>query len=69
MKEYQVWGVPAGQDDETLLVARYEGKFITDRKIAEKLAAVCRDKFGATAVRIGETNMDTPPDFTKTIAK
>ncbi len=69
MKEFQVWGVPVGEDTETLLVARYKGEFITDRKVAETLAAMCRDKFGATAVRIGETDMDTPPDFTKTIAK
>ncbi len=69
MKEYQVWGVPDGQDTETLLVARFGGEFITDRQVAERLATVCRDKFGATAVRIGETDMGSPPDFTKAIAK
>ena len=66
--EYAIWGIPAGDTEETLLLARRYGEPITSKIIAEDLAEMLRGgRFGSRAVRIQEIDLTTPPDFAGTI--
>ena len=66
-KEYAIWGIPPGQTEETLLLAKPQGKFITDRGHAERLKKLLEEKYGATKVRIQEIDMDGELDWNKEI--
>ena len=55
--EYVVWGIPAGQAHETVLVSRIE----TRERADEWVAFVEND--GCTSVRIQELDLAEPPDF------
>jgi len=35
-KEFVLWGIPTGQNEETLLLERVNGLHISDRKTAEQ---------------------------------
>ena len=61
MKEYAIWGIPKGGTDETLLIAKIDGKEIRDKGVAERLVKLLGEKYGATELRIQEidiTNFD-----------
>lgn len=55
--EYVIWGIPPGKSDESLLVAKLEGKPVTDKNAAEKVKSVLEDKHGCTEVRIQTVNL------------
>jgi len=58
MKEYVIWGIPKGGTDDTLLLAKIEGKEIRDKGLAKRMVKLLEDKYGATKVRIQEIDMN-----------
>jgi len=66
MKEYVIWGIPEGARQETLLLARVNGEFITDENEAKSLAHFLEIEKNCTKVRI-QTIDGTMPDFAKTV--
>jgi len=60
-KEYVIWGVPAGQTEETLLLEKVEGELITSRADAEKYKKVLETKHGCTKTRIQELDLSQEP--------
>ena len=65
-KEFVIWGIPPHQTEETLLVTKPNGEYITDRTYAEKLLKVLETEHGCTKCHIQELD-GTMPDFTKTL--
>jgi len=61
-KEYIVWGIPRGKDDEEVLYtkAKSEGE-------AKKIAKYLSVKFGAKKTRVQILDLTTKIDFTKAI--
>jgi hypothetical protein len=55
--EYVLWGVPPGKSEEAILMTSFDGKTITDPKVAENLKKVLSDKHKCTKVRIQTVNM------------
>lgn len=55
MREYPIWGVPPGGDDETILYTR-----ATTLAEARRVAAILQEKHGCTAVRIQSLDMSAP---------
>lgn len=64
-KEYAIWGVPKGQTEETLLMAKFDGEFIVGVRLARKLADRLGKEFGATKIRIQELDMSRDLDWMK----
>lgn len=56
-KEYVIWGVPKGMKEETLLISKFDGRTITDKAVADRLAKILVDKHGCTNVRIQEIDL------------
>ncbi len=56
-KEFAIWGVPPGETDENLLLTQVKGEPIRDRQVAEKLADLLKQRFGARQVRIQELDL------------
>jgi hypothetical protein len=50
--EYVIWGIPAGQQDEQLLLTALDGKTITARPDAEHAARYITRAYGASKCRI-----------------
>lgn len=54
--EYSIWGIPPDLEDDptndTLLMAQYDGKPITDHDIAVKLQDYLINKIGCKSTRI-----------------
>ncbi len=67
MKEYVIWGIPKGEDDERLLLTSVEGKRIHDRAKAEKALKLLETKFSATNMRIQELDIEEDFDWMKSI--
>jgi hypothetical protein len=65
-KEYALWGIPANAQEETLLLAKVDGEFITTHSDAEKYKAVLENKYGCKSVRIQMLD-GSLPDFSKGI--
>jgi len=61
-EEYVIWGIPKGATDETLLLARVNGQFITSLDDARALQGKLESDYGATGCRI-QCIDGTPPDF------
>ena len=61
--EYTIWGIPEGATEETLLMSKPDGKYITDKQTARRLANLLTDKYNCRNVRIHEMDLTTPPDF------
>lgn len=59
-KEYVLWGIPEGQEDETLLLERVQGELITSKEDAEKFKKILEDRFKAKKVRIQELDLSQP---------
>lgn len=57
-KEYAIWGIPAGQVDETLLLT-----MIADAAKAEELRQLITLRHGVTETRVQCIDFETPPDF------
>lgn len=55
--EYVIWGIPADQTEEVLLVSKVDNKVLTDRKEAERWAKVCIEKYKCKNVRIQQVNL------------
>lgn len=76
-KEYVIWGTPENSDDDTLLMEKYGGERITDRKVAENLKQMMEKGFKGTDgkqhrarnVRIQELDLSEPLDWGKEIGK
>lgn len=63
-KEYVIWGIsPKHGNEEQLLLEKPEGKVITDRAMAEKLAKILEEKYGCKKVRIQELDMEGEFDW------
>jgi hypothetical protein len=64
MKEYAIWGVPPGADDETLLCAinretNWESPTMAD---ARRIVGVLENKHGCRRVRIQCLDMSAPAE-------
>ena len=66
-KEYVIWGIPgkgvSGGGSEDILLAKYEGKPITDKNLAKKLVDVLESEYGCKKVRIQELDMSGEFDW------
>ena len=60
--EFSIWGVPPGDDAETLLCEAVRGERITERALAEAVKAEA-ERRGNTRVRILELDLSKPFDF------
>ena len=64
-KEYVIWGIMPNHKEESLLLAKPNGKAITNKSHANKFKEWCEKK-GATKVRIQEVDLlDNDIDFVK----
>ena len=64
-KEYVIWGVPEGDNMETLLMDKFENKLITDINTAKKLKEILETKYKAKKVRIQTLDITKPFDWLK----
>jgi len=68
MKEFVIWGIPKGQNDEAILLSKFDGKPIVRYELAQNLVTILKDKYECKAVRIQELNLtDNVLDFKHTI--
>lgn len=52
MKIYIIWGIEPGNTSETPLVENFEGKDITDPKLADWIATTLEQKHNCTQTRV-----------------
>jgi hypothetical protein len=62
-KEYVIWGIPEGQNEEALLLEAPGGKKITDRNEAAKFVNLLESKYKARKVRIQELDLSKELDW------
>jgi len=67
VKEYVIWGIPEGSEEDTLLLARVGGEVITSRQEAEKYAKLLEGKYNATKTRIQEIDLSQELNWKKEI--
>ena len=65
--EYVIWGVPKNENSETLLMEKFEGKYITDLNMAKKLKETLETKYECKRVRIQTVNLTGEYDWMKAI--
>lgn len=56
--EYVIWGIPAKKTDEEVLMSKFDGKNITDIKVAEKLKKILEQKYNCINCRIQTIDLD-----------
>ena len=66
MKEYVIWGIPAGETSETLLIAKWEGRYLTNLILVKELASMLITEKGCGGVRVQVID-GSIPDFAGTI--
>lgn len=68
MREFIIWGVPKGKNDEEILMTKFDGEPIRYYGLAQNLVSLLRHKYHCRNVRIQELNLtDNNLDFTHTI--
>jgi len=55
--EYVIWGIPKDGTEEVLLMAKFDGKPITSRDVADRLAGILATKYGAAKTRVQEVDL------------
>lgn len=67
-REFIIWGIPKGQDEEIILMSKFDGEPIMYYGLAENLASLLRHKYHCRGVRIQEIDLtDNEIDFKHTI--
>lgn len=69
MAEFAIWGIPAGANDETLLVAMPGGKPIVDRATAERMLGALQSVHGCRQCRIQILDGSMPKFGAESIAR
>ena len=59
-KEYVIWGVPANKTEEELLISKYKGEPITDKKVAEDFIPFLLHNHNCKSVRIQVIDFTKP---------
>jgi hypothetical protein len=59
--EYVIWGKPPDSDQDTLLMALYDNKPITDKQIAHEMQLTLERHYGCTDTRIHTLDFVTLP--------
>jgi hypothetical protein len=59
--EYVIWGKPPDSDQDTLLMALYDNKPITDKQIAIEMQLTLEQHYGCTDTRIQTLDFATNP--------
>lgn len=66
-KEYVIWGIPPNGKEEVLLMAKFEGKHITDKNVADRLGNILKTTHNCKNIRIQTIDFNTNIDFASTI--
>lgn len=56
MINYVIWGKPPGNEAETILIEKFDGKYVQCVNDARKLQKILETKYKCTQTRIQEVN-------------
>lgn len=64
-KEYYIWGIPKGSNEEVILLSKVEGVPLRSMAEANKYKKILEDKYGARKTRVQELDMEGEFDWLK----